>query len=385
MGLILPLAFSGLPQIAFANAPVNKRLVVVFLRGGLDGLSTVVPYGDPHYRSMRGNLALKENDESLIAVSDFFAFNSQLRGLAGLYNQGEVAVIHAAASPFNTRSHFYAQDLLENGTDKPNSLKTGWLNRTIGILGGNNDNTLGISLGPSQQLSMRGEAKVTSWSPSRLNPVGDNFLNRVAMMYKNEPLLDSALEAAIGNRAMTEGMKSQISNNAGQSFIEMMKATAGFLKQPNGPRIAAIDFHGFDTHIRQQNGAYPTLPRLLKSLDEGIVQYRQQTPIDIWEQTVVYVVTEFGRTVKPNGTGGTDHGTASMAMVIGGKIQGGQVVTQWPGLAHNRLFEGRDLAATTDLRSVSSSLLHSHFDIPRQDIDQIILPGSFNLNSVEIF
>lgn len=383
IGAMLPFLMSGLPQIAFANMPTSKRLVVVFLRGGLDSLSTVVPYADPAYKSIRGSLALADRNEELIPITDFFAFHKNMKELANFYKKGELAIVHAVATPYRDRSHFDAQDLLENGTNAPHKLKTGWLNRTIEAMGGS-QSTLGLSIGPSIQLMLQGQANVTSWSPSALGRVSEDLLSRIGHMYQNDPMLGEALDVAAGNTDIGNAMKGRSRARGNNVFINMMGAAAQFLEKPDGPRIAAVDFNGFDTHVRQQSGEYGRLPGLLQGLDEGIKAYRDKTPDHIWKDTLIYVVTEFGRTVQPNGSGGTDHGTASLAMAIGGNVQGGRIITQWPGLSQSQLFEGRDLTPTTDLRSVSKNILTSHYDIPANIIDRHILPGTLNLRPTEI-
>jgi len=385
---IAPVLLAGMPQIAFADMPTDKRLVVVFLRGGLDSLSTVAPYADANYRKIRGSLALAERDEDLIAISDFFAFHKNLPALADFYKQNELAVVHAVATPYRQRSHFDAQDLLENGTTAPDGLKTGWLNRTIQAMGGEQNtlgsSLLGLSLGASLQLMMQGEAKVASWSPSILNGVNADLMSRVSHMYQNDPLLSDAIAVAAEHADIANGTSSSNRPHGKDVFISMMSAAAKFLKKKDGSRIAAIDYNGFDTHVRQQKDGGGVLPNLLQGLNDGIQTYRNQTPDHVWKDTLIYVVTEFGRTVRPNGSHGTDHGTASLALVIGGAVHGGQVITQWPGLAESQLFQGRDLAPTTDLRSVSKNILASHYGISNKVINQHILPDTLTLNPTEV-
>ncbi len=375
-------ALCGFPGLALANAPTNKRMVLVFLRGGMDSLGAIIPYADPAYAQIRRNLAMQERDEQMIDLDGQFAFHRQLKPLHDFYRRGELSVIHAVATPYRERSHFDAQDLLENGTGAANGIKTGWLNRTIQALGGESlDTTLGLSIGPSTQTILRGDAKVTSWSPSRLKEADADLLSRIGRMYERDELLHESLEVAMENLDIAD-MKGAV-KRGDRSFIPAMEAAAKFLGQPTGPRIAVVDMNGWDTHANQgtQNGR---LPNLLGILSEGITKYRKTTPDAIWNDTIIYVVTEFGRTVQPNGSNGTDHGTAGASMVLGGRINGGQVIADWPGLASNQLFEGRDLRPTTDLRAVSKTILAKHFDIPTGLIDRAILPGSSGLRPVSI-
>jgi uncharacterized protein (DUF1501 family) len=383
MGAAALLAGS-LPQLAFASVPTGKRLVLVFLRGGLDSLSAVVPYADPHYKSVRGELAYAARDEQLIPVTDFFALHGNLKTLAELYKKEELAVVHAVASPYRERSHFDAQDLLENGTNAAHQLKTGWLNRTIAAMGGSTLSP-GLALGASVPLSLRGDAKVMSWSPSALGPVGGDLMQRIAALYQYDPLLGEALQTATENQDIAGSVTGRWRLAGNKAFIGMMQVAATFLDKPDGPRIAAVDFNGFDTHVRQQGkGTAGRLPSQLKGLDDGIRAFREKLSEPAWRNTVIYVVTEFGRTVRPNGSGGTDHGTASLAMVIGGAVQGGRIVTQWPGLADARLYDGRDLLPTTDLRAVSKGILMTHYQISSADIGRQILPGTADLAAVPV-
>mgnify|MGYP006284929767 CR=1 FL=1 len=383
IGAVMPLLMSGFPQVAFANMPTDKRLVVLFLRGGLDSLSAVVPYADKSYATIREGLAIPERDEDLIQVTDFFAFNSRLAGLYDFYQRGELAVVHAVATPYRDRSHFDAQDLLENGTNAPHKLRTGWLNRTIEVMGGAHT-PLGLSIGPAVQLMLRGNAQVSSWSPSAFQQADEDLIGRIATMYQTDPMLGDALQAAAGNMGMAGGGMGRMRGGGNQAFVNMMKATASFLDKPSGPRIAAVDFNGFDTHVRQQSAGGGRLPNLLEGLSEGIAAYRNDTSDAVWRDTLIYVVTEFGRTVRPNGSGGTDHGTASLAMAIGGAINGGQIIAKWPGLSERQLYEGRDLAPTHDLRAISKSILVNHYDIPPRVIDKHILPGTRGMHPTEI-
>ncbi len=376
-GVALPLLVSGWPQLALAEAATDKRLLLVFLRGGLDSLDTLVPYADPHYRAVRAGLAMQARDEQLIAADDFFAFHRSLGYLADLYQQGQMAAVHAVATPYRSRSHFDAQDLLENGSDAAHRLDSGWLNRAIQVLGGA-QTRLGLSVGPAIPLLLRGAAQVASWSPSNLRQANEDVLERMARMYQNDPLLGDALRVAMDNAEITGAMTGR-AGRGNAAFVSMMDAAARFLAQADGPRIATVDFGGFDTHSRQA----PRLAQQLEGLDQGIRAYRGQTPDAVWQNTLIYVVSEFGRTVRPNGSQGTDHGTAGLALLIGGSVKGRQIISRWPGLADNRLFEGRDLNPTTDLRSVSKHILGAHFGLSAQEIDRHILPGSLGLAPVE--
>ncbi|MCB9977666.1 MAG: DUF1501 domain-containing protein [Rhodospirillales bacterium] len=378
----LPTFLGGFSSVAFANVPTNKRLTLVFLRGGMDSLGVVVPYADPAYASIRKNLAIKERDGQMIDADGFFAFHKNLSPLHDYYKKGQMAVIHAVATPYRERSHFDAQDLLENGTTKPNGSNSGWLNRAIQAMGGSRSNALGLSIGPSTQTILRGEGKVTSWSPSYLRVVDEDLLGRITRMYEKDALLHQNLQIAQENMGIadTQGKAAR----GDRAFITAMEAAAKFLAQPSGPRVAVVDMSGWDTHANQGSGAGGRLPGLLKVLSEGVTSYRQKTPDAVWNDTIIYIVTEFGRTVRPNGSGGTDHGTAGLSMVLGGRLKGGRVISDWPGLAENKLYENRDLRPTTDLRAASKAILTNHFGISNQIIDRNILPGSSGIRTLDL-
>lgn len=350
-------------RLALAYAATEKRLLLVILRGGMDGLAAVVPYGDRVYAGARGDMALPQNAESLVVLDHHFAMHKSLAPLAALFQQKELLVLHAAATPYRERSHFEAQDLLENGSLKPHGISTGWLSRAVAVLPG----TSAVAVGPAVPLVLRGDAPVTSWAPSILPEVDDDFLNRVMHMYEHDPLLSKAVAGA-----MQEDGRMQGNTRGPRAFVGMMQKAALFLSAPKGARIGAIDMGGWDTHANQGT-ADGRLANNMEILAEGLTAFRQGMGAQ-WENTAVLVVTEFGRTVKSNGTGGTDHGTAGVAFLLGGSVQGGQVVGDWPGLS--RLYEGRDLYPANDLRRLLKGTLHGHLGIAEAQLAETVFPGS---------
>lgn len=360
---ILSLA-SMLPfRFALASTPTNKRLLVVILRGAMDGLHAVVPYSDSNYAAARGSMALPQNAEHLIVLDKTFALHKALEPIAPLYTNKELLILHAAATPYRERSHFDAQDLLENGSNQPHQLSTGWLNRAVASMPGSS----AIALGPSVPLLLRGNGKVTSWAPPTLPDVDDDFMARVIHMYENDALLNGTLQGAMNNGSGISG------NGRGQrAFISMMQQAATFMAAPAGPRIGSIDLGGWDTHTNQ-GLATGRLPTALKILAEGLVAYRQGMGA-AWNDTAVLVMTEFGRTVKANGSGGTDHGTASVAFLLGGAVNGGRIVGDWPGLA--RLYEDRDLMPVNDIRGLLKGTLVGHLGIPDAQVSGTVFPNS---------
>ncbi len=379
-GMAAIAASSGLlvPGAAFARIPGEKRLVVLLLRGGLDGLAAVAPYGDRDYYNLRGELALNKpgTANGTLDLDGFFGFHPSLKQFHNLYQANELAVFHATASPFHTRSHFDAQDLLENGRTNPHGSRDGWLNRALQLIGPS-DNRLGIAIGHSIPLILRGEAKVNSWAPAHLPELDDQFLYRLSMLYEQDSLFREALHSGmqtdeLAERALADSPKFNKMRGRNAS-TGLAKVVAKFLREKDGPRVAALDMGGWDTHARQ-GAEQGTLAQLLGSLDSGIATLKQELG-PVWSDTAVLVLTEFGRTAAVNGTGGTDHGTAGTSFLLGGAINGGQLIAKWPGLSKSRLYEGRDLAPTMDLRSPIAAVLNQHLGIPLADIQRHVFPG----------
>ncbi len=354
-------------RLALARASTEKRLLLVTLRGGLDGLAAVVPYRDRSYFDARGAMAMPESGDALRDLDGFFALHNALAPLEDLYRNRELLVLHAAATSYRGRSHFDAQDQLENGGNKPHAWSTGWLNRTVSRLPGGQP---AIAIGPAVPLVLRGNAPVTSWAPSLLPDVDEDFLARVMHMYAGDPLLSEALTKSQA-LDMTGGKDPRVGRGR-RAYVQMMKKAAAFLSAPNGARIGSVDMGGWDTHANQgtENGR---LANNLSILAEGLLAFRQAMGA-AWQHTGVLVVTEFGRTVRGNGTGGTDHGTGGVALLLGGRIAGGRVIGDWPGLSP--LYEGRELMPANDLRSLLKGTLHEHLSLDRAVLDESIFPDS---------
>jgi uncharacterized protein (DUF1501 family) len=360
-------AFAGLPGLAFAAPSAGeRRLVLVFLRGGMDGLSAVPAYADPGYAPRRGALAIGPpgTADGALDLDGRFGLNPNLPEMHKLYASRELAVLHAIASPYRERSHFDAQNLIENGTGRPFGRDTGWLNAALGV----RPSTGGIALGQSIPLVLRGPAHVGSWSPSRLPGPDADLLDRLAALYKDDPLLERSFKAARESQSMMENQSASGMAGAGQPVLALATAAGEALAKRDGPRVASIDFGGWDTHISQL-GEYGALTRNLRLLDRSLVALKTSLG-PAWQHTAVLIVTEFGRTVAPNGSSGTDHGTAGAAFVAGGAVRGGRVVTNWPGLGDRDLHEGRDLRPTLDLRALFKAAL-----IAQMAIDEAKLEG----------
>jgi uncharacterized protein (DUF1501 family) len=369
---------AGLPSFAFASAETDRRLVVVMLRGAMDGLSAAPPVGDPDYESARTGLAIARPGAAggALTLDGTFALNPALERLAARYAANEVIVFHAIASPYRDRSHFDGQNLLENGSTTPYGLADGWLNRALAGLPGPSKSgraELGIALAPAMPLMLRGSSPVTSWSPSILPGPSADFVARAGRLYAaTDPVLASALSAAAEANGAASGMGG--AGAGGDAFVTLMSAAAKFLSAPDGPCVAMVESTGWDTHANQV-GPYNVLSRNLVALDKGLDALAVGLG-PLWSKTAVLVMTEFGRTVAMNGTAGSDHGTASAAFLLGGAVAGGRVLADWPGLRPANLFAGRDLKPTSDLRSAMKAALRDHLGVDAGHIDRVVFPGS---------
>ncbi|NOT26220.1 MAG: DUF1501 domain-containing protein [Acidobacteria bacterium] len=371
------LATFALPRVTFAQVKQAGRFVFVLLRGGFDGLAAVVPYGDPDYRALRGVMAFEDSD--LVTLDDTFALAPGLAPFRELWEQQELVVLHAMAIPYRTRSHFDGQAILETGIDRPMGSADGWLNRLLQVMPGERS---GIAIASGLPLSMTGPVEVRTWSPTQLGVVDDGYLDRLSVLYRSDRTLQGRFEAAIQQQA-TVGEELMAAQGARRDGVApLMGATARILKQETGPNIAAIEFSGWDTHANQglTGGA---LDRLLGQLAEGLVSFRTEMG-SAWTNTTVVVMTEFGRTARPNGTRGTDHGTAGAGFLIGPKVARSTVFADWPGLSSAALFEGRDVKPTLDTRAVLKAAIAGTFDLTPAQADRVFpsssaVPGAYDL------
>ncbi len=365
-------AAAGLPGLALAAVPgTERRLVFVFLRGGMDGLSAVPAIGDPQYAVRRGELA-----GDALRLDATFGLSAYLPEMHKLYGAGELAVLHAAATPYRARSHFDAQNLLENGTARPFGRDSGWLNAALGAAGAS-----GVALGPSVPLLLRGPARVSSWSPSVLPAPDPDLLERLALLYRDDPLLAQPFAAARASQEMMAGRGGRGMAGGPQAAVQLARAAGTFLTKTDGPRVASIDFGGWDSHANQV-GEYSPLTRNLRLLDRTVATLKE-TIGPAWRHTAVLIVTEFGRTVAPNGSHGTDHGTAGAAFLAGGAVRGGRVIADWPGLSASALHEGRDLRPTLDLRSLFKAALAAQLGLGEAALETAVFPESRGVRPLE--
>lgn len=363
------------PRISLA-APASgeARLVLVLLRGALDGLAAAPPVGDPGYSRLRGDLGLAAA-EGLHRIDDLFALHPSLQFLASQWQQRQMTLLHAVATPYRERSHFDGQDVLESGHARPHDSRSGWLNRALAGLPatGRTRAQAGVALGPAVPLVMRGPAQVASWSPSQSPQMEEDTLQRIADLYARDELLSRRLAEAGAAQAMAgEGAGMDASGARGRAqFAQMARMAAGFLLAEQGPRVAVLETTGWDTHANQ-GSTQGALSARLAALDGGLQTLHAQLGA-AWSSTAVLVVTEFGRTAAVNGTRGTDHGTGAAAFLLGGAVRG-RVVADWPGLAPDALHEGRDLAPTLDLRAVFAALLCDHLGMDRGFVQREVFP-----------
>lgn len=375
MGLV-----GGLPKLSFANLPTDNRFILVILRGALDGLAAVVPYGDPAYAAMRSGLAFgKPGEENgVLDLDGFFGMNPAMAPLQSLYSAKQLAVVHAVASPYRERSHFDAQNMLENGTTVPNG-HVGWMNKALAAFQAQPGSA--IAFNQQVPLVLQGSMQVASWAPKKQTiDEGSNYIQQLSKLYAQDKVLGGAFAESLRIQKVAESSLSKedlmsAGNALGPEALYMAaQAAGGFLAKENGPRLAVMEAGGWDTHFRQGtvNGQLATR---LADLSKGLAVLPQALG-PAWNKTLVVVVTEFGRTVRMNGTQGTDHGTAGMALVMGGAVRGGKVYGAWPGLGEGKLYEDRDLKPTTDMRSIFKLALSRQFGASDTVLDSTVFPNS---------
>jgi len=378
------LTFAGRGKLAFADAPTQKRFVVVLLRGALDGMSSVVPYGDANLATLRPALIPSAPGQpgGMHDLGGFYGLNPSLTGMYAMYQAGELLPVHAVAGPYRTRSHFEAQDLLQLGTDET-GITSGWLNRVLAELPvrhGRTTNALAAGIGTP--LLLQGPQRIDSYAPPSFAIPPPDLMSRIVALNAHDSLLGPAIAEGLRADAFDTTTFSQdvMSDDAatqpgdapkrGGGFPVMATKVGQLLAAANGPRIAAFQLEGWDTHGNQVNG----LRTPLGSLDLGMTNMKTALG-PAWGDTLVLVITEFGRTAAMNGTKGTDHGTATAAFVLGGAVNGGRVAATWPGLSASQLFENRDLAPTQDIRGVAKGALAQHLGLSNDALARVF-PGS---------
>ena len=350
------------PRLAFAAAAdTDRRFIFVIQRGAADGLATLAPLGDPAFAKARG--ALAEDLAGAVKLDGMFALHPSLATVGQLYAAQQALFLHAVGIPYRDRSHFDAQNVLETGGTLPYQIKDGWMNRLLGLLPGS---TRAMAIGATIPAALRGPREVASYGNSALPDASEELLQRVSQMYAGDAQLHSLWDSALQARGMAGGDTEQ-----GQDPVALGKLAAKLMSGDQGARVAMIETGGWDTHFNQ-NGR---LRNQLRGLD-GLISALREGLGASWNKTLVLVATEFGRTVAANGTGGTDHGTGSLAMLLGGAVKGGRIMSDWPGLAAAQLYEGRDLRPTLSLDAAIAGAVGGHFGIDPARVLASAFPGS---------
>jgi uncharacterized protein (DUF1501 family) len=360
----------GRTSFALADAPTEKRLVVVILRGALDGMAAVVPYGDPDLVRLRTGLIPPEPGQpnGLLDLGGFYGLHPALEGMHDMFKAGQLLPVHAVAGPYRSRSHFDAQDYLESGADQ--RLSSGWLNRAVEAMPGHKANTA-LSIGVTVPLMLRGAAPVGTYAPTGYQPLAPELYARIADLAHDDALLGPVIAEGLKDRGFSHETLMGLQQTGDKNAVANVAQAAGkLLASADGPRVAVVEAGGWDTHA----GQLQRLVAPLKQLDIGLAALKQSMG-PAWTDTAVLVMTEFGRTARMNGTNGTDHGTAGVAFLAGGAIEGGRVAGTWPGLKDTQLFENRDLAPTGDVRSLAIALLVHHLGVPASAVPTVF-PGS---------
>jgi uncharacterized protein (DUF1501 family) len=357
------------PHIAVAQAATERRFVFIIQRGAADGLGTLAPTADPAFASIRG--AFAEDFAGGARLGDF-TLHPNLAQAAQLYQAREALFVHAVASPYRDRSHFDGQNVLETGGNAAYALRDGWMNRLLALLPANDSKAIAVSA--TVPVVLRGSREVASFAPSAMPDASDDLLARVGALYAQ----DQELHAAWAQAMQTRTMAGDMTANNGQNGAATGALAARLLSGADGARVAVIETGGWDTHAAQRG----RLGFQLRGLDAMLAALKTGLGAD-WANTLVLVATEFGRTAAPNGTGGTDHGTASLAMLFGGAVAGGRVVSDWPGLTQAALYEGRDLKPTMDLDLLIASAVSEHYRLDPTRTGRTLFPNIGSGRAVE--
>ncbi|MEL6566260.1 MAG: DUF1501 domain-containing protein [Pseudomonadota bacterium] len=354
--------------VTFAATPWDARLVVIILRGGMDGLDVVRPYGDPDLRTLRPGLS-GGPDQGAHDLDGFYALHPHLGGLKPLWDEGDLGFVQAISTPYrDKRSHFDGQDLLEAGTASMAGVRDGWLNRMLQVVPGVTAQTA-YAIGRSDMRLLQGAADVANWSPEAelgLSPQAQQLMDLVTES-------DPAIHAAWQEAQMLATLEEEEATAQGQQRrgAHMRIAEFAAARLRDEARIAAFSLNGWDTHRAQDR----TLPRAMSQLSETLVTLREELGADVWQKTAVVALTEFGRTARENGSGGTDHGTGGMMVMAGGAVQGGRVHGDWPGLGTGDLYQNRDLMPTRDVRAHVAWIMRGLTGLDLATLEGSVFPG----------
>ena len=350
----------------------DHRLIVMILRGAMDGLDAVQPQGDAAYAGLRPSLMQPEATD----LDGFFRLHAGLDGLLPLWKAGQLAFIQAVATPYrDKRSHFAGQDMLEagTGTDLPErQQRDGWLNRMLQVVPGLSADTA-YAIGRDPLAVLAGAAPVRNWAPEAVLNLSPQARLLFEQVYHDDPLFQAAAAEAMELAeagGIVGGMKVAPVNGVRLDDVEkLVDYAAGRLR--GDARIAAFSLSGWDTHRGQAGGIGKALARL----QHAILRIQSGLGVEVWGKTALLAMTEFGRTARENGTAGTDHGTGGTMVVAGGAVRGGQMFGRWPGLAEADLYQGRDLMPTSDVRAWAAMAMQGMFGLDRTVLEGVVFPG----------
>lgn len=353
--------------VSFAAMPGENRLVTIVLRGAMDGLALVQPYGDPALRLLRPKLALGV-DDGLIDLDGFFGLHPMAKDLLPLWKAGELGFVHAISTPYrDARSHFDGQDMLESGGAGVKAERTGWLNRAIAGIPRPADRRA-IDVTTTAELILSGKSQVDVWSTRADLAFTEDEQAFFVRLYRNDPDFAMALREATETDMFSDRIRAEEEKRSA-GVRAVAELAAGMLSADH--RIANFSINGWDTHVNQAK----LFSKPVKDLVTAISTLKEKLSPAVWRKTAILAVTEFGRTARENGSEGTDHGTGGVAILAGGAVAGGKIYRDWPSLAENDLLEGRDLRPTTDLRQLAASMLHQQFGLSAHDLETSVFPG----------
>ena len=354
------LSFAALPELAFAKTPTDTRLLTILLRGGMDGMYALPPVGDSGLPAMRKNI----NPDNVLKLDGYFAMHPAFSTVHGMYDKGEALLVHATSIPYTGRSHFEGQNVMESGVMTPYASESGWMGRGLDLLGYNS-----IAMSLPVPLILRGKAQRDNYYPSWMKPVPPDIYNEVLPLWADDLSLAS-FSQQVSAELMAGKQPGPLNSPGGTNSLDGLARVAGQrFNKPDGPRMAVLDHVGFDTHSNEnsQNS------NRFREVDQAIAAFRREIHDDVWKNTLVVTVTEFGRTAAENGSEGTDHGYGTAIFVMGGKLKKSGIVADWPGLKKKNLFEERDLMATIDARELYGSLLSTVLELDPERIRKDVL------------
>lgn len=347
---------------AFSQGVDGRKFIFILLRGGMDGLSALIP-NDSETMRLRGSILPPKSER--LAIGQGFDLHPALKSLHQLYHQGEASFIHAAATSYRSRSHFDGQDYLE--LLGPQGTKEGWLNRALQAVG-----SRALAVGYSIPLALQGRGRVTNWAPPKFSAASEDLLDRLMGLYDEDNLFAAQLASARSSVAdMDDISDMEASHERGKNDVLLLEAAGTLMAAEGGPGVGMISLEGWDTHANQER----LLARRMSDLSEGIASLKAALG-EHWTQTAIVICSEFGRTVAANGTRGTDHGTGGLVTLMGGAVKGGRIFGDWPETNQKALFEGRDLAPANDVSGILKGVLRDHLGIDRSALDQDVLPQS---------